>query len=392
MNETNGIRPFLCEAIDKSLIRSEWEKWLRAFTFYIQAEEISDAVKKKNKLLHYGGIQLQEVAYNIPGALTSGEKDDAFKMLVDKLTDYFSPERNSTFERHLFRSLKAEAGETFNKFLLRTRQQASRCVFGETKTDILEISIKYKLIDSWASADLKKRLMEKEHSLKEIIEICQVHEQINAQWKAMDAPGTSVEINKIADTSECFRCGQYSHDGNSSDCPARKIKCNKCGLVGHCARKCRTVSNKRKFSSVDNRNPKRRDFGYSKIIYINGQSKPNDDCCFKIFGKGESAIEVIPCFVGGKKISMLIDSGSKYNLLCEDDWHLLKTEKAVMWNTRFKSEHQFKTYAGNVPLTIKAVFEAIIGLEESSNLISTFYVIERGEHCWVKILPSNWGY
>lgn len=148
----------------------------------------------------------------------------------------------------------------------------------------------------------------------------------------MEAPSPTVEINKIANNCECFRCGQNSHDGNSVDCPARKVKCNKCGLLGHFARKCRTGSNKRKISTFDSKNPKRRDFGYSKIRYIDGQPNSNDDCCFKIFDNGKSANEIITCFVGGRKIRMLIDSGSKYNLLCEEDWNLLNTGKAVEYS------------------------------------------------------------
>nr|CAI5826662.1 unnamed protein product [Callosobruchus analis] len=67
MSETT-IKPFSCDAIDKALIRGEWEKWLRSFQLYLAAEEITDTVRKRNKLLHYGGMQLQEVAYNLPEA------------------------------------------------------------------------------------------------------------------------------------------------------------------------------------------------------------------------------------------------------------------------------------------------------------------------------------
>lgn len=102
------IRPFLCENIEKSLLRNEWERWFRSLSLYLQSEDIKDVVKKKNKLLHLGGPQLQEVVFNIPGALVEYDdekKNDVFKILVDKLDEYFSPKRNSTFERHLFRDL-----------------------------------------------------------------------------------------------------------------------------------------------------------------------------------------------------------------------------------------------------------------------------------------------
>jgi len=46
---------------------------------------------------------------SIPGAIETYnevEKNDVFKILVEKLTDYFSPKQNSTFERHIFRSIR----------------------------------------------------------------------------------------------------------------------------------------------------------------------------------------------------------------------------------------------------------------------------------------------
>ena len=160
----HGVRPFMCDNIDKALIRGEWQKWLRSLELYLAAEDILEVSKKRNKLLHLGGTQLQEVAYNIPGAIeeyNTEKQNDVFKILVDKLSEYFSPKQNSTFERHIFRKLKPEQGENFNKFLLKVRQQAAKCSFGNSAHEATEINIKDKIIDDWASLDLKKQLLEK---------------------------------------------------------------------------------------------------------------------------------------------------------------------------------------------------------------------------------------
>lgn len=263
------VKPFPCEIIDKSLLRSEWEKWFRAFKLYLASEEIVDAVKKKNKLLHLGGPQLQEVIYNIPGALvesTSEVGEDVFTILVTKLDDYFSPKRNSTFERHLFRNLAPSDGESFNKFLLRLRQQVAKCSFGTTKREIEEICIKDKLIDSWAPIELKRKLLEKEQSLGEVLDACQVYEQINKHSQSILAR-VDEGVNRISSKKrfpqysegECFRCGRNGHIGNSINCPARNAKCNKCSLIGHFAVKCKTKGFKRRFSEYEDRGEKRRD-------------------------------------------------------------------------------------------------------------------------------------
>jgi len=48
-----------------------------------------------------------------------------------------------------------------------------KCSFGESKTEIEQICLKDKIIDSWAPIESKKKLLAKEYSLDEIIETCQ---------------------------------------------------------------------------------------------------------------------------------------------------------------------------------------------------------------------------
>ncbi|XP_058977362.1 uncharacterized protein K02A2.6-like [Musca domestica] len=388
-----AISPFLCDAIDKALLRTEWEKWYRSFSIYLDAEEIKDTAKKRNKLLYLGGTQLQEVVYNIPGALVESDDTtggvDVFKILVEKLNVYFSPERNSTFERHLFRSLKPEGGECLNKFLVRLRNQAAKCHFGETKHEILGINIKDKLIDNWAPNDLKKRLLEKEYTLTETIEMCHAHEQINNQTETMKLGNVSIDINKIESKNqqiECGRCGRQGHEGTSIDCPAKNSKCNKCGLIGHFARKCKSKGLKRKQPRFGYTDAKKRKYSNIQFVSSDGvkevgsmENKWKEHNCFQIAEKFNGHMdEMIECYIGGRKIHMLIDSGSHHNLLSEVDWECLVNGNATVWNIRTKSENQFRAYAGNNLLKVKAVFEAVIGLDPVSNLISSFYVIENG--------------
>ncbi|XP_068149431.1 uncharacterized protein [Drosophila tropicalis] len=249
------IKPFLW--------RNEWEKWLRSFNIYVDTEEISSVIKKRNKLLHLGGPQLQEVAYSLPGALVAyhaTKENDVFTPLVDKLNEYFSPQRNAVFERHMFRSMVPRQGESFAEFLLRLRQQASKCSFGATKTEIEEICIADKIIDAWAKTALKKKLLETELKLEEIINTCTVEEQVNQQSEAMVIPSDADIVKKIAVQTKrndrtndvCGRCGAADHDERSMACPARNSKCNKCSRFGHYARMCKTALKRRFGTPYDN--------------------------------------------------------------------------------------------------------------------------------------------
>ncbi|XP_067615133.1 uncharacterized protein [Eurosta solidaginis] len=387
------MRPFLCDSIDKSILRSEWEKWVRSFTLYLQSEDIKDTVKQRSKLLHLGGPQLQEVIFNIPGALIEVDTEnqsDVFNVLIEKLNDFFSPNRNSTFERHLFRSINPQEGECFNKFLLRLRHQASKCSFGETKREVEDISLKDKIIDSWASVELKKRLLEKEQSLNEIIEACQIHEQIQKQSQGMFPKQENETVNKVSSTSlkagssmaECSRCGRVGHASFNIDCPAKKSKCNKCGLLGHFARKCKTKSLKRKHESGVSKSKHRR-FQPSKVRCIeenrdNLSDSSYEHDCLQV-ENSELVNEMIKCHIGGCEIAMIIDSGSRFNLLSQQAWDELNCRKAVMWNIRTESVNRFKAYAASQLLEVLFVFEAPRPVKKHSENIATFYVIKDGK-------------
>lgn len=375
------IKPFLCENLDADILREEWTKWLRSFELYLISEEIGNVVKKKNKLLHLGGQQLQTVIFNLPDALVdyvAAQKTDVYGILIEKLNEHFSPTRNSTFERHQFRAIRANDGEDFKKFLVRVRQHANRCSFGITEQEAQENNIKDKLIDCWASAELKRKLLEKEYTLAEIINMCHVHQQISAQSQAMSRASSEADpsasiVNKINqrprlnnDQSNyrtkvdggCSRCGSENHGGDSPRCPALKQKCNKCGLVGHFARKCKTKPRKRRFEDAGEKSyPARRRKFVNHVDSVDDLNGEGDNeirqfDCFQIQCHADidkaaiDADELVKCNVGNVPITMLIDSGSKCNIINSTDWKTLKDKDAIVWNVSRESSTRLTAYSG----------------------------------------------
>lgn len=61
------------------------------------------------------------------------------------------------------------------------RQQTIKCTFGKDTQEAIDINMIDKIIDHWAPQKLKKKLLEKERTLDETIEICQIYEQIGNQ-------------------------------------------------------------------------------------------------------------------------------------------------------------------------------------------------------------------
>ncbi|XP_034481957.1 uncharacterized protein LOC117787521 [Drosophila innubila] len=235
--ENTPIKPFDYLAMDKSILRTEWEKWLRSFQIYVEAEEITSKYRQRNKLLHLGGTQLQEVAYSLPGAIVKYDKEldnDVFTVLVEKLTEHFLRKRSTAFERQLFRSMTPSKGESFAQFLVRLRQQAKNCYFGSTKSEIQEICLIDKIVDSWASTKLKRKLLEKKVSLTEVIDACLEDEDDNKHSNFL-----STKANENTCNREWGRCGRLDHTETNIVCPALDTKCNRCSGLDHYAEKCR---------------------------------------------------------------------------------------------------------------------------------------------------------
>lgn len=60
-----------------------------------------------------------------------------FKSAIEKLDTYFAPKQSKVYERHVFRLIKQEENEKFDKFLVRMRQQANKCYFHSIEVTLL---------------------------------------------------------------------------------------------------------------------------------------------------------------------------------------------------------------------------------------------------------------
>lgn len=83
-------------------------------------------------------------------------------------------------------------------------------------------------------------------------------------------------------------------------------------------------------------------------------------------------------------MSLIIDSGCKFNLITHPDWSMLVKRKATVFTVRTHIEKQFRAYASNKLLRVMYIFEAPISVEPGTEEIASFYVIENGEQTRLK--------
>lgn len=100
-----------------------------------------------------------------------------------------------------------------------------------------------------------------------------------------------------------------------------------------------------------------------------------------VYNVGDRDDEAIQCRVGGVQIVMLIDSGSKHNLIDDTTWELMKLRDVKITNQRLDKSKRFLAY-GRIPLKLITTFDAELEVDDNGNLLrtnTTFYVIEKGQ-------------
>ena len=219
-----------------------FQAWLKSFTNYLTAidgESFSD--KRKIALLtHCLGTEGQRI-YN------TLKVSDKYLEVTKELTTVFEPKVNVA-ERYKFRARSQEVNESFDIFVSSLRELATKCNFGSLQDEM----IRDQIIEKTCIRRIRERLLlEEKLTLEKAISLGQSIESAMRESNAISAyDTTSVEyvkhkpkqINFKSKTSKksyensilrkCYRCDSTSHLANSTDCPAKTVKCRKCKKSG----------------------------------------------------------------------------------------------------------------------------------------------------------------
>lgn len=378
MSQLPTLEAFDCDG-DSNSVGSRWEKWKRAFEIYLLAASIDTPVKKRATLLHTGGLPLQEIYHNIPGAhIAEADGVDVYNNAIQKLDEYFSPKQSFVYERHVFRLINQQVDEKFEKFLIRLRHQAAKCNFAKQNDDIID-----QVTEKCTSAELRKKilLLGDDVTIEKIISEANSLETVDRQLNEFkDKQSTVNRVMARHQQNECTRCGSKYHAADSNTCPAKSKPCRKCGLIGHFMSRCRTRNAKRKNvnAEVTNSSKKYKWFKKDSEKSVKPKESSKDTTSSTvdyIFHIDDDA--VIICQVGKIDLEMLIDSGSKCNIITDRAWEFLKGRSIQACNQQKSTDKVLYAYGSTTPLEILGSFETSISAgPESTN--ATFYVIKDG--------------
>lgn len=379
------LEKFECEG-EVGSVSVRWERWKRSLNIYLEAAGIDTEAKKRASLLHFGGPELQEIFYNIPGAnATEGE---LFNIAIGKLDNYFAPKQSKVYERHLFRLLKQEQDEKFEKFLIRLRLQAKKCQFGEKEDE----QIIDQITEKGKTEELRKKILKTgdKITLDEIVAEANALEAIDRQLGNFGMkPVESQAINRVGTETwkekqknkrlECSRCGSSRHLARDNNCPAKGKACLKCGILGHFRNQCRTKqTQKRKLEGEESSNSqgikkKNRTTNNIEETANISTDERKVDYIFNIENDAR-----VTCNIGGTNVEMLIDSGCKHNLITGQTWARMKRDNAQVTNQDPNPDKTFVAYGSETPLKVLGSFKATIKLAGTSQNNTTFYVIQNG--------------
>lgn len=421
---TDGPSPF--EFATDGNCGKDWSNWLRSFEIYAQANKMTNPADKLNWMLHYSGPKVQNVFYSLPestemtneetksrGPLATGYvkfDEDVYDDAIRKLNQFFEPKQNVSYERHVFRQLKQNPSERIDMFLMRLREQASRCEFGEQSDE----NIRDQITTGCTSDILRRKMLERgDEPLAKLIQMAQSIEIVHKQQLSLGKQSTTNNDANKSETKEsdvckidakrrfgpnrkitngnfggvCGRCGLKGHKATDSKCPAIGKTCNQCGRKDHFARKCfgkdksmaKGFINRKRPSGDDDANETSNKMKRESVQMVEShaadQSTRVEDDYDDIFCIESNPVNnKIWCKIGGIDVEVIVDSGSRYNVVDRASWIDWKAKNIQTIQRQKEVDVQFRGY-GNHHLKFLGMIKTVISIPEKQEE-ANFYVAD----------------
>lgn len=306
-----------------------FEEYLLQIEFYFEANRIKSDSDKRATLLTCVGKKVFSTLRNL--VQPKNLKDTSYDEIIEVLKNHFSPQTSVIMQRFRFYNLKQNA-EDISTFVVRIKEQASKCSFGQ----FLDDAIRDKLVCGLTDHQIQNRLLSEANlDFKKTCEIALAME--NASKEARSLKGREDTVLKISNSKMKFKNktpndgGKFNRDKNSKstgkfqgksinnnfknckhcgkkhrdECNLKNATCYKCKRQGHIASVCKTLAANFVDDTLDE-------------MYINTVS-----VCAAI----EHVVPkpyLINILIGTTPVNMQIDSGSAHTIMSRNKFDSLK--------------------------------------------------------------------
>lgn len=258
-------------------VAENWRKWRRCFENYLIAVNCiakppdehgvypaaNGAIWRRQIALlrHCIGEEVVEIMDQFEFDEDAVPPEDGTRLpgVMDKLEQYFNPQRNLLYEWYIFMSLTQNDGEPIDMFVKRLKTQANKCEF-ENKKDMM---ILVRCVFGIQDQKLKSKLLQDRNvTLNHAIDVIRAAEVTRAQLAEINGGGP-VTIASISNAerrtdrhsvdhgarkiTDCRFCG---YDHLKGKCPAYGEKCNKCGGKNHFRKKCTKAQDRKEINTL----------------------------------------------------------------------------------------------------------------------------------------------
>ena len=186
MQNIPSVEPFL---VDKSIttnLDKKWNSYVDEFELFIVASGVTDKKQKLALLLHLGGKDLREIYKTVK------EENDEYASVKEKLTNYFRPKKNITYERYVFKSTTQNPDESTASYLTRLKSVAENCDYGtNAKSEIRD-----HFIFTCLSTSLKKKLLLEDNLTLEKLLSIGLNKELSEK-QATEISGTKTDFENV---------------------------------------------------------------------------------------------------------------------------------------------------------------------------------------------------
>ena len=159
LSDLTTVQPFDVHG-DSTTVGARWQKWVRSFELFCIGRGVTNVDQKKALMLHCGGTDLQDVYFTFEPK-EPGDGENVYSVTQKQLSDYFMPQENVPYERHLFRNMTQNSDETVDQYITRLRQRVEFCKFGDQANE----QIRDQVIEKCVSHHLRRKLLERDKTL-----------------------------------------------------------------------------------------------------------------------------------------------------------------------------------------------------------------------------------
>ena len=152
---------------DPMSLGPKWESWIDEFQNLMLALGVEDKKRMKALLLYYAGRDVHDIYKTLTDVPT-----EEYEAAKTKLTNYFTPKVNQTYEIYHFRKMSQNEEsaskngdvETIDEFVTRLKKAAKRCTFADEK-----LEIKLQVVFGCISKRVRRKALCEDMTLDELL-------------------------------------------------------------------------------------------------------------------------------------------------------------------------------------------------------------------------------